>query len=163
MPHLKKIKNKILPLKSLKSKISTWQKAGDKIVFTNGCFDVLHRGHIEVLAQTANLGDRLIIGLNSDISIQELKGKDRPIVDEESRAIMLAALSFVDAIIFFSQKTPLNLIRSLKPDILAKGGDYKIGDIVGGEIVRQNEGEVVLVPFIDGFSSTNIINKIKDS
>ena len=163
MPHLKKIKNKILPLNSLKSKISEWQKAGDKIVFTNGCFDILHRGHVEVLAQTANLGDKLIIGLNSDISIQILKGRDRPIIDEESRAILLAALSFVDAIIFFSEETPINLIRALKPDILAKGGDYKVDTIVGNEIIQENGGKVVLVPFVDGFSSTDIINKIKES
>lgn len=163
MPHLKKIKNKILPLNSLKSKISEWQKDGNKIVFTNGCFDVLHRGHVEVLAQTANLGDKLIVGLNSDISIQILKGKDRPILDEKSRAILLAALSFVDAVIFFSEETPINIIRALKPDILAKGGDYKIDTIVGNEIIKENGGEVVLVPFLDGFSSTDIINKIKES
>lgn len=160
MTHLKKIKNKILSLKSLKTKKISWQENGEKIVFTNGCFDILHRGHVEVLAQTANLGDRLIIGLNSDISIQKLKGKGRPFLDEESRAILLAALSFVDAIILFSETTPIKLIRALNPDILAKGGDYNLDTVIGSEYIKQNGGQVILLPFINGFSSTNIINKI---
>ena len=160
MTHIKEIKNKILSLKSLKTKKISWQEKGEKIVFTNGCFDILHRGHVEVLAQTANLGDRLIIGLNSDISIQKLKGKGRPFVDEESRAILLAALSFVDAIILFSETTPIELIRALKPDILAKGGDYNVDTVIGSEYIKQNGGQVILLSFINGFSSTNIINKI---
>ena len=115
------------------------------------------------MARTADLGDKLIIGLNSDQSIQKLKGKDRPIIDEQSRAILLAALSFVDAIVLFSEDTPLKLISTLLPDVLAKGGDYKIETIVGHEIVQQNGGKVKLVPFVDGFSSTTIIDKIKKS
>ena len=140
-----------------------WKQTGKEIVFTNGCFDIIHRGHIEVLAQTADLGNKLIIGLNSDISIQKLKGKNRPIIEEQSRAILLASLEFVDAVVIFSEDTPLKLISALLPDVLAKGGDYEIETIVGHEIVQQNGGKVKLVPFLDGFSSTTIIDKIKNS
>ena len=122
----------------------------------------MHKGHLEVLAKTADLGNRLIIGLNSDSSIKNLKGRNRPIVDENSRAILLAALSFVDAVVLFSEQTPLNLIAEIKPDILAKGGDYKITEIVGHEVVQQNGGEVITIPLIEGFSSTNIIDKIQN-
>lgn len=163
MSHLKKLNNKIFSEDSLVKQVDIWKKSGNKIVFTNGCFDIIHRGHIEVLAQTADLGDKLIIGLNSDISIQKLKGKNRPIINEKSRAILLAALNFVDAIILFSEETPLNLITTLNPDILAKGGDYEINTIVGNEIVEENGGQVILIPYINGFSSTNIINKIRNS
>jgi rfaE bifunctional protein nucleotidyltransferase chain/domain len=162
MSHLKKIKNKIFSLVNLNNQVDEWKKSGEKIVFTNGCFDVLHRGHIEVLSKTADLGGRLIIGLNSDSSIKKLKGKSRPIIDENSRALLLAAISFVDAVILFSEETPLNLINNLNPDILAKGGDYEINTIVGHEIVKKNGGDVVLIPFLDGFSSTNIIDKIQN-
>jgi rfaE bifunctional protein nucleotidyltransferase chain/domain len=143
--------------------VNAWKQAGEEVVFTNGCFDIIHRGHIEVLAQTADLGDRLIIGLNSDSSIQKLKGEDRPIIEEQSRAILLASLEFVDAVVIFSEDTPLKLISALLPDVLAKGGDYEIETIVGHEIVQQNGGKVKLVPFVDGFSSTTIIEKIKNS
>jgi rfaE bifunctional protein nucleotidyltransferase chain/domain len=163
MSHLNKINNKIFSLDDLKNQVNAWKQAGEEVVFTNGCFDIIHRGHIEVLAQTADLGDRLIIGLNSDSSIQKLKGEDRPIIDEQARAILLAALSFVDAVILFPEDTPINLISTLLPDLLAKGGDYEIETIVGHEIVQNNGGEVILVPFVDGFSSTIIIDKIKNS
>ena len=163
MSHLNTIKNKIYSLEELKAQVDSWKKSGEKVVFTNGCFDILHRGHVEVLARTADLGNRLIIGLNSDQSIQILKGENRPIENEDSRAILLASLSFVDAVVLFSEETPLNLISTLKPDVLAKGGDYEIETIVGHKIVQNNGGEVVLVPFIDGYSSTTIIDKIKNS
>ena len=163
MLHLRKINSKIFSIENLKTQINTWRKSSQKITFTNGCFDVIHRGHIEVLARTADLGDKLIVGLNSDNSIQKSKGKGRPIIDENSRAILLAALNFVDAIVLFSEETPLNLISSLQPDILAKGGDYQISTIVGHDIVQKNGGEIVVVPFLDGFSSTNIITNIKNS
>ena len=163
MSHLNNIYNKIHNLKDLKIQMERWKQAGNEVVFTNGCFDIIHKGHIEVLARSADLGDKLIIGLNSDKSIQKLKGKDRPIIDEQSRAILLSALSFVDAIIFFSEATPLKLISTLLPDVLVKGGDYEIETIVGHEIVQQNGGKVKLVPFLDGFSSTTIIDKIKKS
>ncbi|MBT6649992.1 MAG: D-glycero-beta-D-manno-heptose 1-phosphate adenylyltransferase [Flavobacteriales bacterium] len=163
MSHLNKINSKIFSLDDLKNQVNAWKQAGEEVVFTNGCFDIIHRGHIEVLAQTADLGDRLIIGLNSDTSIQKLKGKNRPIIEEQSRAILLASLEFVDAVVIFSEDTPLKLISALLPDVLAKGGDYEIETIVGHEIVQQNGGKVKLVPFVDGFSSTTIIEKIKKS
>lgn len=163
MSHLKKIQNKIFSLENLNPQVDKWKKSGEKIVFTNGCFDLIHRGHIEVLSKTADLGERLIIGLNSDSSINKIKGESRPIIDENSRAILLASLVFVDAVVLFSEETPLNLISNLKPNILVKGGDYEISTIVGHEIVRENGGDVVLIPFLDGFSSTNIIHKIQNS
>ena len=163
MSHLKTLNSKVYNLDALTNQVEQWKMAGKKVVFTNGCFDIIHRGHIEVLARTADLGDKLVIGLNSDQSIQKLKGKDRPVIDEQSRAILLAALSFVDAIVLFSEDTPLKLISALLPDVLAKGGDYEIETIVGHEIVQKNGGKVKLVPFLDGFSSTTIIDKIKQS
>tara|TARA_B100000902_G_C27222395_1_gene870386 strand:- start:301 stop:792 length:492 start_codon:yes stop_codon:yes gene_type:complete len=163
MSHLNKLNNKIYSSEELENTVRSWKQAGDEIVFTNGCFDIIHKGHIEVLAKTADLGNKLIIGLNSDNSIKKLKGKDRPIIDENSRAILLASLSFVDAVILFSEDTPINLINTLKPDILAKGGDYKVETIVGHKVVQENGGEVILIPFVEGFSSTTIINKIKNS
>ena len=163
MSRLNKINSKIFSPDDLKNQVNAWKQAGEEVVFTNGCFDIIHRGHIEVLAQTADLGDRLIIGLNSDTSTQKLKGKNRPIIEEQSRAILLASLEFVDAVILFSEDTPLKLISALLPDVLAKGGDYEIETIVGHEIIQQNGGELILVPFVDGFSSTTIIEKIKNS
>ena len=163
MSYLNTIKSKIYSIEGLKAQVDSWKESGKKVVFTNGCFDIVHRGHIEVLARTADLGNRLIIGLNSDQSIQALKGENRPIKNEDSRAILLASLSFVDAVVLFSEETPLNLISILKPDVLTKGGDYEISTIVGHEVVQKNGGQVVLVPFVDGFSSTTIIDKIKNS
>ena len=163
MSNLKNIKSKIYSLSDLKIQSDKWKEKGKKIVFTNGCFDLVHRGHLEVLANTADLGDKLIIGLNSDSSIENLKGENRPIMDENSRVILLASLQFVDAVVFFSEETPYKLIETLVPDILAKGGDYKVTEIAGNEVVLENGGEVILVPFIDGFSSTNIVEKIKQS
>jgi len=162
MSHLEKINDKIISLEALKLRVENWKSSSEKIVFTNGCFDILHRGHIDVLAKTADLGDKLIIGLNSDSSIRKLKEDSRPIVDEKSRALLLAAFSFVDAIVLFSEQTPFNLITDIKPDILAKGGDYKIEEIVGHEVVQQNGGEVITIPLTEGFSSTNIIDKIQN-
>ena len=163
MSNLKNIKSKIYSLSDLKIQSDKWKENGEKIVFTNGCFDLLHRGHIEVLANTADLGDKLIIGLNSDSSIKYLKGENRPFMDEISRSILLASLQFVDAIVFFSEETPYKLIETLVPDVLAKGGDYKVTEIAGNEVVLENGGEVILFPFIDGFSSTKIVEKIKQS
>lgn len=162
MNHLNSIQNKIYTLADLEKQIEKWKSVGDKIVFTNGCFDILHKGHIEGLAKTSNLGNRLIIGLNSDSSIKTLKGENRPIVGEDSRALLLAALQFVDAVVLFSEESPFQLISEIVPDILAKGGDYKIEEIVGAEVVQQNGGEVIIIPLTKGVSSSNIIEKIQN-
>ena len=132
-----------------------------KIVFTNGCFDLLHVGHVRYLAQAKKLGDFLIIGLNSDSSVKELKGEDRPINSFEDRATLLSAIKPVDLVIMFEEQTPENLIKDIVPDILVKGGDYNIEDIVGYQTVMQNGGQVKTLSFYDGYSSTNYINKIK--
>ena len=161
MSHLKKIENKIFTINDLKVKTERWKSLGNQIVFTNGCFDIIHQGHIEVLSKSADLGGKLIVGLNSDKSIKKLKGKNRPIKDEHSRAMLLASFNFVDAVILFSDDTPVRLIRELKPDILAKGGDYKIEKIAGHKIIQETGGEVKLIPFVEGYSSTQIIKNIK--
>ena len=131
-----------------------------KIVFTNGCFDLLHVGHIRYLSHAKKLGDFLIIGLNSDRSVKKLKGKDRPINSFEDRATLLSALNSVDLVIKFEEQTPENLIKDIVPDVLVKGGDYNIEDIVGYQIVVQNGGQVKTLSFHDGYSSTNYIDKI---
>jgi len=162
MAALDKIYSKILQYDDLQVKLKKWKEEGSKIVFTNGCFDIIHRGHIELLAQAANLGDKLIIGLNSDSSIQKIKGVERPILDEKSRAVLLASLSFSDAIITFHEETPLNLINLILPAILVKGNDYKTAPIIGQDIVENTGGKVILLPFVDGISTSKIIDKIKN-
>jgi len=162
MNHLNLIKTKLYTLDKLKPKIKEWNIAGDKIVFSNGCFDILHMGHVEVLAKAADLGDRLIVGLNSDTSIQKLKGIERPIIKEESRQILIASLQFVDVVILFSENTPFKLISEIKPDFLVKGGDYNPQDIIGGDLIKKNGGKIITIPLKKGFSSSNIINKIQN-
>ena len=154
--------NKITDLPSLKTQISVWKGEGKKVVFTNGVFDLLHIGHITYLAKAAELGDKLIIGLNSDASVKRIKGDDRPVNDQNSRAMLLAALFFVDAVVVFEEDTPQQLITALLPDILVKGADYAIENIVGAKEVLANGGEVKTINFVDGYSSTSIIQKIKD-
>lgn len=132
-----------------------------KIVFTNGCFDILHRGHITYLARARQLGDLLVVGLNSDASVRRLKGPERPVNDERSRALLLAALEMVDYVVLFEEDTPYNLILKVKPDLLVKGGDYDIHNIVGADFVRQRGGEVRTIPFVQGFSSSSIIDHLK--
>jgi len=132
-----------------------------KIVFTNGCFDILHRGHIEYLTKAKEFGDVLIVGLNSDTSVQRLKGKDRPINSESDRARILDALKPVDYVVIFEEDTPLRLIQTVKPDVLVKGGDYKVEEIVGSEYVISYGGKVEIIPFVEGKSTTKIIQKIK--
>ena len=161
MTNINKLKSKIFNLKTLQDVVEKWRKNEEKVVFSNGCFDIVHRGHIEVLAQSADLGSKLIVGVNSDESVKNLKGASRPIIHEESRAILLASLSFIDAVILFNEATPFNLIKIIKPDVLAKGGDYSLTSIVGRDIIEENGGEIKLIPFITGYSSTGIIEKIK--
>lgn len=158
--YLEHTKMKVKTLKLAMSKALEWHTENQKIVFTNGCFDLLHRGHIEYLSQAAALGDRLIIGLNSDTSVRRLKGDKRPIHTQEDRAILLASMYWVDAVVIFEQDTPLKLIRALMPDVLVKGGDYQIKDIVGAEDVLERGGEVLSLSFIDGYSSSKVIDKI---
>lgn len=138
-----------------------WRKQHLKIVFTNGCFDLLHRGHIEYLAKAKSFGDILIIGLNSDKSVKILKGPTRPFINEEDRGVVLESLKFVDAVILFEEETPFNVINKIIPDVLVKGGDYNINNIVGKKTVEDNGGEVVTVEYIKGFSTSNLIEKIK--
>ena len=132
-----------------------------KIVFTNGCFDVIHSGHIHYLTQAKKLGDILVIGLNTDDSVTRLKGKDRPINNQFDRATVLSALKPVDFVVYFDEDTPLELIKIINPDVLVKGADYKIEEIVGAEFVQQNGGQVITINFVEGKSSTSIINKLK--
>lgn len=128
-----------------------------KIVFTNGCFDIIHLGHIQYLAQARELGDLLVVGLNTDLSVKRLKGESRPVNPEFARAIVLAALQFVDFVILFDEDTPLNLIHTISPDFLVKGGDYSIDQIEGADFVIKKGGKVITLPFVEGFSSSNII------
>lgn len=134
-----------------------------KIVFTNGCFDILHRGHVTYLAEARKLGDLLVIGLNSDASVKRLKGPERPINNEEDRKYVLSQLKSVDFVEIFTEDTPLNLILEVKPKVLVKGGDWKIDQIVGGKEVIANGGDVFSLNFVDGYSTTSIINKIQDT
>ena len=153
--------NKITDVASLKRKIAMWKLQGERVVFSNGVFDLLHTGHITYLTKAAALGGRLVIGLNTDSSVKRLKGPDRPVNSENSRALLLAAMFFVDAIVLFDEDTPLELITQLQPDILVKGADYTIDKIVGAKEVMANGGEVKTIDFVDGYSSTSIIQKIK--
>jgi D-glycero-beta-D-manno-heptose 1-phosphate adenylyltransferase len=150
---------KIKTIETILPLIPLWKKEG-KIVFTNGCFDILHLGHVDYLEKARNLGQKLIVGLNTDSSVQRIKGPSRPVQDELCRARLLASMQFVDAVILFDQETPFDLIASIKPDILVKGNDYTIDKIIGAEIVMENGGEVKTIAFIDGYSTSKIIDKI---
>jgi len=155
------IKDKIFSTNTaLAKQVNSWQLHNEKVVFTNGCFDILHLGHIDYLTKAADLGDRLIIAVNTDASVSSLKGPSRPIIDEETRAMKLASLVFVDAVILFGEETPLKLITEVRPNVLVKGGDYTIDTIVGASEVQDNGGEVVVIPFLEGHSTTSIVNKI---
>jgi rfaE bifunctional protein nucleotidyltransferase chain/domain len=153
--------NKINDLPTLINKIGDWKSEGKKIVFTNGVFDLLHLGHITYMSKAAELGDKLIIGLNADASVKRLKGESRPVNDQNNRAALLAALFFVDAVILFEEDTPRELITQLMPDVLIKGADYEIENIEGAKEVIANGGEVKTISLVEGYSSTSIINKIK--
>lgn len=150
------------PIAEAEKRVNDWKRAGRRIVFTNGCFDLLHPGHVCYLQAARKLGDALIIGLNDDDSIRRLKGPSRPINPLDDRACMLAALKPVDMVVPFSEDTPLNLITALMPDVLVKGGDYTPEQIVGADVVRENGGEVVVIPFKDGHSTTNLIARIRE-
>lgn len=157
-----KLFDKVISISNLSSKLDQWRLENKKIVFTNGCFDLLHAGHIAYLTEAAALGDVLILGLNSDSSVQKLKGPERPINNEETRTTILASMFFIDAVVVFDDETPLKLIKTVLPNVLVKGGDYKIADIVGARETIANGGEVKVLTFLQGYSSTGIVNKIRE-
>ena len=141
--------------------IKTWKKSNQKIVFTNGCFDVLHLGHIKILSESKNLGDKLVVGLNTDESVKILKGKNRPVNNNQHRSMMLAALSFVDLIVFFEEENPYNLIKLVLPNIITKGGDYEEKDVIGGDLILSKGGQINIIPLLPNLSSSKLIEKCK--
>ncbi|MFY9464114.1 MAG: D-glycero-beta-D-manno-heptose 1-phosphate adenylyltransferase [Sediminibacterium sp.] len=163
MKAIEAIPKKIFTLVDLQRQVAAWRVNGKSIAFTNGCFDILHEGHIFSLNQAAKEADFLIIGVNSDASVKKLKGPERPINNEKSRSLILSNLEVVDAVIIFNEDTPLELIRALMPDVIVKGGDYTIEQIVGAKEVIANGGRVVINPIVEGFSTSGIIQHIKSS
>jgi len=157
------VKSKIYSWDKIEEQIFLWKSEDKKIVFTNGCFDILHLGHIQYLSEAKDLGDILIVGLNSDTSdFWKTKGPNRPINNQNARSVVLSSLFFIDAIVLFSEKTPLELISHISPDILVKGKDYKETDIVGYDIVKYYGGKVMTIELVNGYSTTSIIEKITD-
>jgi len=150
---------KVLSLEALRTRVAAWRSAGESVVFTNGCFELLHIGHITLLEDSRREGDRLVVAINSDSSVQALKGPTRPIVGERERARILAALAAVDAVVVFDDATPLRLVEALRPDVIVKGGDYNEDTIVGAKEVRAWGGRVKIVPIVEGFSTTKLIAK----
>lgn len=163
MKNLDRIQQRILSLDQLKQNIEIWRFQQKKIVFTNGCFDLVHLGHIDYLSQAADLGDVLIVGLNTDASVRLLKGSSRPVVDEHARAVLMASLRFVDAVVLFDEPTPYDLIRLVQPDILVKGKDYKAEEVVGYDVVMAKGGKVETIELVDGYSTSLLIQKIVQS
>ncbi len=162
MQKLQWIQNKIYSREVLEKECYTWRLMGRKIVFTNGCFDILHHGHLDLIARAAGFGNMLILGLNTDASVQRLKGLDRPVTNEQDRAFQAASLLCVDAVTLFDEDTPEALIHTLRPDVLVKGGDYTIDTIVGAGFVQSYGGSVEIIPFVQGYSTTSIIERIKN-
>lgn len=170
MSRIENLENKIVSAEDAKRYAAMWRMKGEKFVFTNGCFDILHKGHVTYLAKSSDFGKHLIVALNTDRSVKgQGKGDDRPINEQEARALVIAGLGFVDLVIFFDDQTPLKLIEELAPDVLVKGADYNPDEIdstspkyiVGRESVLQNGGEVKVISMVDGFSTTSIVNKLK--
>lgn len=158
---MEEVKDKIKDLPEGKSMVAKWKKDGQKVVFTNGCFDLLHLGHVDYLEKAKALGGKLVVGLNTDNSVSRFKGPNRPIQDQASRARVLASLQFVDMVVLFNEDTPLDLISALIPDVLVKGSDYLAENIVGSEVVKKNGGEVKTIDFVPGYSTSRLIDKIK--
>ena len=161
MQKLDWIKHKIYSREALAMECNVWRATGKKIVFTNGCFDILHHGHLDLLARAASMGNVLIVGLNTDSSVQRLKGPDRPVTNEQDRAFQIASLLCTDGVCLFDENTPEELIKLIKPDVLVKGGDYTIDKIVGADFVQSLGGKVEIIPFVNGYSTTSIISRIK--
>ena len=160
MSTLLSIKSKIVDFSETRNLVSKWKSEGKSVVFTNGCFDVLHYGHVSYLAEASDLGNKMIIGLNSDASVRRLKGETRPINGQMERATLLAALSFVDAVVVFDEDTPENLIKEVRPDYLVKGGDYTFDTIVGAKFVSSYGGNVITIPLVENFSYSSIIKRL---
>jgi D-glycero-beta-D-manno-heptose 1-phosphate adenylyltransferase len=170
MGKFEQVKHKVASAEEMKERILEWKNSGEKVVFTNGCFDILHEGHVTYLAKAADFGSKLIIAINTDASVKRQgKGEERPINPESSRALILASLGFVDGVVFFDEDTPVSVIELLKPDVLVKGADYDADEqdpsgkkyIVGRETILANGGEVKTVALVEGFSTTNIVKKLK--
>ena len=155
------LKEKVVSQDQALKELKAWREKNKKIVFTNGCFDIIHPGHIDYLSQARDLGDILVLGLNTDQSVRRLnKGSNRPINDERIRANVLAGLASVDLIVFFDEETPYNLIKLLQPNVLVKGKDYEVEKIIGFDILKENGGQVITIPFLDGYSTSSLIKKI---
>ena len=163
MRSVSSIPDKIFTINELRHQLKRWRLHNKKIVFTNGVFDILHEGHITSLSEAALCGDILVVGVNADASVKRLKGESRPINNEFSRSLLLASLVMTDAVIIFEEDTPLDLITAILPDVLVKGGDYTLDQIVGAKEVMANGGEVKIVPILNGFSTTGTIDKMKGS
>ena len=154
------IRAKIRSADTLRQQIAIWRFRGHRMVFTNGCFDLIHFGHLKYLMDAKACGDKLIVGINSDASVSRLKGRNRPIKDQNSRVLLLASLAFVDTVVIFEEDTPERLIREVTPDVLVKGGDYSPDQVVGAEWVTSHGGEVRILPFVEGYSTTALEKKI---
>jgi rfaE bifunctional protein nucleotidyltransferase chain/domain len=162
MDKLQWIQNKHHTTDSIARLCNVWRATGNKIVFTNGCFDILHRGHLELLIQAADWGNKLVVGINADASVKRLKGAERPLNHESDRLFQLASLLCVDAVCLFEEDTPAALIELVKPDVLVKGGDYHMGNIVGADFVKSYGGRVAIVPFRQGYSTSGLIDRIRN-
>jgi len=158
---MEKSSDKIVGLAEAKAQVKQWQHSGLKVVFTNGCFDLIHLGHVDYLEKARQLGDKLVLGLNTDDSVSRFKGPERPLQDQNSRARVLAAMQFIDLVVFFNEDTPFSLISELVPDILVKGSDYLTENIVGADVVKKAGGVVKTIEFVPGYSTTRIVEKIK--
>jgi len=156
------IPHKIHDIGSLVKQVLIWKFLGKTVVFTNGCFDLLHKGHIASLSQAAKEGHALVVALNADASVKKLKGEDRPVNDQDSRALIMASLMMVDAVIIFEEETPLEIIKTIMPDVIVKGGDYTVEQVVGAIEVIENGGRVVINPILEGFSTSSLIKKINN-
>lgn len=163
MKHIDHIKSKILSRQDMVKQVGLWRNENQEIVFTNGCFDLLHKGHVDYLNRAADKGDVLIVAVNSDASVAKIKGPHRPIQDESSRLWVLSSLACISAVTIFSEDTPMELIKLLKPDVLVKGGDYTLETIVGASEVLQNGGKVEVIPFLEGYSTSRLEDRIRRS
>ena len=161
MNHFESLQQKIIPNDKLDTILNDWKSKNYKIVFTNGCFDILHRGHVEYLSKAATFGDVMIVGLNSDSSVKSIKGPERPVQDERTRSLVMASLQYVAAVTLFGENTPYELIKRVQPDYLVKGADYNPEDIVGYDIVKAKGGEIKTIELVEGHSTTGIINKLR--